>query len=117
MREAIGFSSRWRAASRSSRLTKVLVGKLRQITEGELRPASKVLSHYHRHILLGVMEAGKFEIWRNYMLRIILDLLIELQMSVIMMSVIMLIIEDVDLGRGSTQGLMYTRKRRQDGLS
>ncbi len=78
MRKAIGFSSRWRAASKSSRMTKVLVGKLRQITEGELRPANEVLSHSHRHILLGVMEAGKFEIWRNYMIRIILDLFIEL---------------------------------------
>ena len=37
---------------------------------------------------------------------IILDLFIELQMSVII-----LIIEDVDLDRGFTQGLMRTMKR------
>ena len=37
---------------------------------------------------------------------ITLDLLIELQMSVII-----LIIEGVGLGRGFTQDLMYTRKR------
>ena len=42
---------------------------------------------------------------------IILDLLIELQMSAIM-----LIIEGVDLGRGFTQGLMRTRVRWRGGL-
>ena len=38
-------------------------------------------------------------------------------MSVIMMTVIMLIIEDVGLGRGCTQGLMYTMEKYPGGLS
>ena len=43
---------------------------------------------------------------------IILDLLIELQMSVSI-----LIIEGVGLGKGSIQGLMCTMERQQGGLS
>ena len=43
---------------------------------------------------------------------IILDLLIELRMSVII-----LIIEGVDLGRGFTQGLMLMKVKQQGGLS
>ena len=42
---------------------------------------------------------------------IILDLFIEVQMSVIMMLGIILIIEDVGLGRGFTQGLMHIGER------
>ena len=45
------------------------------------------------------------------MLIIILDLFIELQMSVIMMLGIILIIEDVGLGRGFIQDLMRTVER------
>lgn len=77
MKKAIGFSSRWRAASKSSRLAKVLVGKLRQITKGVLPPAIGVMSHSHKDILIGVMEAGEYENWRNAMKMIILDLFIE----------------------------------------
>lgn len=77
MKKAIGFSSRRRAASESSRLVKVLVGKLRQITKGVLPPAIGVMSHSHKHILIGVIEAGEYENWRNFMI-IILDLFIEL---------------------------------------
>ena len=78
MRKAIGFSSRRLAASKSSRLVKVLVGKLRQITKGVLPPAIGVMSHSHKHILIGVMGAGEYENWRNVMKMIILDLFIEL---------------------------------------
>jgi len=77
LKKAIGFSSRRRAASESSRLVKVLVGKLRQITKGVLPPAIGVMSHSHKHILIGVIEAGEYENWRNFMI-IILDLFIEL---------------------------------------
>ena len=71
-------SERRLAASESSHLAKVLVGKLRQIIAGGLRPAIGLLSHSPKHILIGVMEAGKYEIWRNSMIAIILDLFIEL---------------------------------------
>jgi hypothetical protein len=54
----------------------------------------------------GCYGGGYYAIWRDFMMVIILDLLIELQMSVIM-----LIIEGVDSGRGSIQGLMHTRER------
>ncbi len=60
--------------SESSPFANVLVGKVRQIKTGVLIPANEVVSHSHRHILLGVMEAGKSKIWRNFMMRIILDL-------------------------------------------
>ena len=111
MKRAIGFSSRRRAASESSRRVKVLVGKLRQITKGVLPPAIGMVSHSHKHILIVVMGAGEYENWRSFMKMIILDLFIELYMSVIMMLRIILIIEDVGLGRGFTQGLMRTMKR------
>lgn len=80
MRKAIAFSSRRRAASESSRRVKVLVGKLRQITKGGLKPAIGLMSHSPKHILIVVMGAGKYETWRNIMKMIILYLLIELQM-------------------------------------
>ena len=115
MRKAIAFSWRRRARSESSPFANVLVGKLRQIAKGELRPASEVVSHSDRHILLGVMEAGKYESWRKFMMTI-LDLFIELQMSVIMKSGIILIIEDVGLGRGFTQDLMFIKVKQQGGL-
>ena len=67
MRKAIGFSSRRLAASESSRITKVLVGKLRQIIKGGIKPVIGLMSHSHKHILIVVMEAGKYAIWRNYM--------------------------------------------------
>ena len=97
-------------------LDKSACRKIEANKTGALLPANEVLSHSHRHILLGVMEAGKYETWRNSMIAIILDLFIELQMSVIMMSGIILIIEDVGLGRGSTQGLMFIKVKRQGGL-
>ena len=67
MRKAIGFSSRRLAASKSSRLANVLVRKLRQIIAGGLRPAIGLLSHPPKHILMEVIGAGKYAIWRNYM--------------------------------------------------
>lgn len=78
MRMAKAFSSRRLAVSENSPLAKVLVGKVRQIKTGVWLPANDVVSHSRMHILLGVMEAGKLKIWRNHMIRIILDLLIEL---------------------------------------
>jgi len=83
---------------------------------GALLPANEVLSHSHRHILLGVMEAGKYETWRNSMIAIILDLFIELQMSAIMITVSLLIIEHVDSGRGFTRDLMFIKVKQQGGL-
>ena len=102
--------------SESSPFAKVLVGKVRQINTGVLLPANEVVSHSRRHIVLGVMEAGHNKLWRNSMTKIILDLFIELQMSVIMMLGIILIIEDVGLGRGFTQGLMFMKVKQQGGL-
>ena len=78
MRKAIGFHSRRRAASKSSRLVNVLVGELRQIITGGLRPVIVLLSHSPKHILICGIEAGKYAIWRNFMIMIILDLFIEL---------------------------------------
>ena len=49
--------------------------------------------------------------WKRAMITI-LDLLIELQMSVNILT-----IEGVDLGRGSIQDLMRTVERQQGGLS
>ena len=67
MRKAIAFSSRRWAASESSRLANVLVGKLRQIIKGGPQPAVVVLSHSPKHIEVVVIGAGKYEIWRNFM--------------------------------------------------
>ena len=78
MRKAIAFSSRRRVASESSHIAKVLMGKLRQIITGGLKPAIGLMSHSHKHILIVVMGAGKYETWRNIMKMIILDLFIEL---------------------------------------
>lgn len=78
MRKAIGFSSRRLAASESSRLANVLVGESRQIITGGLLPALILMSHSPEHILLVVMEAGKYAIWRNSIIMLILDLFIEL---------------------------------------
>jgi len=50
-----------------------------------------------------IVEGGSMDSGNN---GLNLDLLIELRMSVII-----LIIEGVDLGRGFTQGLMYTMER------
>lgn len=111
MRKAIAFSSRRRGASESSHIAKVLMGKLRQIITGGLKPAIGLMSHSHKHILIVVMGAGKHETWRNIMKMIILDLLIELQMSVIMMLVVILILEDVNSGRGFTRGLTHILER------
>ena len=55
--------------------------------------------------------------WMSLIIIIILDLFIELQMSVIMMLGIILIIERVDLDRGFTQGLMFIKVKQQGGLS
>jgi hypothetical protein len=110
LRKAIAFRSRRLAASESSQLASVLVGReLRQIMAGGLQPAMVLLSHSRKHILVRAMEAGRYEIWRSLM--IILDLLIELGMSVIM-----LIIEGVGLDRGFTRGLMHTVGRQRGGL-
>ena len=112
----MAFSSRRLAVSESSPLATVFVGKVRQINTGVLLPANEVVSHSRRHIVLGVMEAGHNKLWRNSMTKIILDLFIELQMSVIMMSGIILITEDVGLGKGFTQGLMFIKVKQQGGL-
>ena len=74
----MAFSSRRLAASESSQLANVLMGKLRQIITGGLKPAIGLMSHSHKHILIVVMGAGKYETWRNIMKMIILDLFIEL---------------------------------------
>jgi len=50
------------------------------------------------------------------MMVLILDLFIEVQMSVIMMSEVTLITEGVGSDRGSTQGLMLIEVRQQGGL-
>ncbi len=110
----MAFSSRRLAVSESSPLATVFVGKVRQINTGVLLPANEVVSHSRRHIVLGVMEAGHNKLWRNSMTKIILDLFIELQMSVIMMPVSLLIIGHVDSGRGFMQGLMRIKERQQD---
>ena len=107
----MAFSSRRLAVSESSPLATVLVGKVRQMKTGELLPASRVVSHSHRHIVLGVMKAGKSKRWRNYMMEKILDLFIELQMSVIMMTVSLLIMGCVGSYRGFSQDLMRMRVR------
>ena len=107
-------SSRRLAVSESSPLATVFVGKLRQIKRGVLRPAIEVVPHSRKHISLGVMDAGSNKLWRNSMTKIILDLLIELQMSVIMMTASLLIIGHVDSGRGFMQGLMRMKERQQD---
>jgi hypothetical protein len=109
LRKASAFRSRRRAASKSSRLADMLVVGLRQIITGGLRPAVVLLSHSSKHIVMCAKEAGKYEVWRSVM--VILDLLVELQMSVTIS-----IIEGVDLGRGFTQGLMRTVEREQGGL-
>ncbi len=58
MRKAIGFSSRRLAASKSSQLANVLVGKLRQIITGVLVVAV-VLFHSLKHFLVVVMGRPK----------------------------------------------------------
>ena len=107
MRKAIAFSSRRLARAKARSSQTCSVGReLRQIIRGGSRPVIVVVSHSPKYIVMSVMGAVKYAIWRNFMITIILDLLIELRMSVII-----LIIEGVDLDRGFTQGLMYTMER------
>ena len=61
MRRAIAFGSRRRAASESSRLANVLVGEVRQIVTGGLRPAMVLVSQSCKYLVLGVVEAGNMQ--------------------------------------------------------
>jgi hypothetical protein len=62
LRKAIAFRSRRRAASKSSQLANLLVGRgMRQILVGGLRPAVGLMSPPLKHIVLGVMVAGTMQ--------------------------------------------------------
>ena len=62
MRKAITFWSRRRAASKSSQLANLLVGRgMRQILVGGLRPAVGLMSPSLEHIVLSVMVAGTMQ--------------------------------------------------------
>jgi hypothetical protein len=62
LKKAIDFSSRRRAASKSSQLANLLVGEgLRQILVGGLQPAMGLMSPSLKHIVLGVVLAGTMQ--------------------------------------------------------